>query len=440
MRFTDLSPPSSPTFDQQHDALRKGLGRAMQWAESGRLGEGPLLEACLEDLRFDTQIDESRAEWLWRLIQAVRCADRIRVPILHALHELSDERSADQLCELARCYAQAGDEAFRTRLYEIVELKPFAEGPRLGEDEIIELDGESAFLFAGKSRGKQLRSRDWRWDDEMLMTHVVELWGEQRVAAILENANDDAIELLRRRWLKHRQSPSERTEGRSRAVQLQAMTVDEIVAIAASDSPPFTSFRGWGIHADESALAAVVSHLWATKQPRSIANLLQIFSRRPFPQFDDRLLELCRHSDALVRRQALIALEKLAHPSIREYAVAELERGLPEPNVVKLFKMNFRAGDERRLLNAIELPADADEHHWLLMDVIDVLEQNPTADPSQLGIICYAETPCEMCRFRAAELLAERQAAPSWLIAECRFDSYQRIAEQPKLPTTNNDD
>ncbi len=32
MLVTDYSPPSFPTAEEQHDALCKGLGRALQWA------------------------------------------------------------------------------------------------------------------------------------------------------------------------------------------------------------------------------------------------------------------------------------------------------------------------------------------------------------------------------------------------------------------------
>src|SRR3954464_6352490 len=98
MRLADFSPPSSPSLDQQRDALRKGLGRAMQWAMARRLDDGPLLVACLRDLRYDVQVECSRGGWLWRMIREVGAVDRFRVPILHALYDLADERSAGQLC------------------------------------------------------------------------------------------------------------------------------------------------------------------------------------------------------------------------------------------------------------------------------------------------------------------------------------------------------
>ncbi len=415
MRFTDFSPPESPTLDQQRDALKKGLGRAMQWAQSGRLDGEALLEACLRDFRYDTQVVDARGNWLWRLIQATGNTASFRVPILHALYQFSDERSAEQLCGLAGYYAQEGDEAFRVRLFEIVEQNPYPENRGLGNDAIIELEGESGFLFAARARGKQLAGRNWDWNDDMFYRAAIKTWGEQRVTELLEQSNDRAIDCFREAWLEHKKADAERDRGPSWAEKMRAMTAAEIVALAQSSDARYFRLASLGKHADATVLGVVIEQLWATGEPRVIANLLTIFSERPFPEFDDRLLELCRHADDGVRRRASIALANLAHPKIREFALAELERGIPDRTFVKLFKANLRPGDEKLLLDALELPADACDVHGLLSNVIEVLTENGKSNSSQLGIVCYASTPCEHCRYDAAWLLAEDRVAPRGL-------------------------
>src|SRR5262249_18385197 len=150
----------------------------------------PLMEACLRDQRFDMSVEDSRGNWLWQMIQAVGGTDRFRGPILREFYELSDDYSAGQLCELAKHYAGKGDRAFQTRLYEIVERKPFVDSPWLGEEEIIELDGESALLFAINVRGRGLANREWAWDDERLIEQAIERLGEGPVSQLLDNATD----------------------------------------------------------------------------------------------------------------------------------------------------------------------------------------------------------------------------------------------------------
>ncbi|MHB1556137.1 MAG: hypothetical protein ACYC61_01525 [Isosphaeraceae bacterium] len=436
MILDEYSPPPSPSPAHQRDALRKGLGRAMQWAMTRRLDEGPLLEACLQDLRFDTQLDDSRGDWLWQMIRAVGAADRFRVPILHALYELSDERSANQLCELARHYAAGGDDAFRARLYEIVEQKPIADSPWLGEEEIVRLDGENGFLFAARIRGGQLASREWEWDDAMLVRDAAERFGEQRVNDLLDGASDEAIASFREGWRRHEKGENRQDAASLHREEMRAITIEDILSAAEADEPRFHLFRGWGIHADDVDLETILQHLRGAREPAVIARLLQVFSKRAVPLVDEYLFQLCRHGDEEVRRRAISALEQVEHPLIRDFALAELENGLRAGSVVGLFVRNYRLGDERRILESIEIPDDECELHGLLMDVIEVLKVNPDADCSRLGVLAYALTPCENCRFHAARLLLDRRAAPEWLMEECRYDSGERCR---KLATRGED-
>jgi hypothetical protein len=428
VKFGDYAPPSTPSLAQQQDALRKGLGRALLWASRACLDEAALLEACLRDQRFDSRAEECRGAWLWELIRAVGGTERFRVPILHALYELSDDSSANQLCELARCYAETGDETFRTRLYEIVEQKPFTESAWLGEYEVVWLDGIQGFLFAARVRGKQLADRAWEWDDGSLIDLARERFGEEHVGGLLEASGDEALRRFRESWRQERQRKTEGSEAQSRREQVAATPVDEVLR-AAEGTGRCIWLRSWGKHASEEALQTVLQYLWAAREPRVLANLLQVLSPRALPTFDARLIELCRHGDEAVRRWAFAALEENAHPLVREFALAEAQKGLRAGSVVALFRNNYQPRDEHRILEALDLPADADELHRLLMDVVKVLEQNPEADCSRLGILSYALTPCAACRFWAARLLLDRHIAPGWLIEECRYDSEKDCRE-----------
>jgi hypothetical protein len=151
--------------------------------------------------------------------------------------------------------------------------------------------------------------------------------------------------------------------------------------------------------------------------------LLKVFSNRALPRFDARLIGLCQHSDAEVRRRAFSALAKNTNRLIRQFALTELGKGVREGSLVGLFINNYEPGDEQRILETMEFPTDECELHWLMMDVIKVLEQNSEADCSRLSVICYASTPCENCRFYAARLLLTQHAAPAWLKEECHYDS-----------------
>jgi hypothetical protein len=432
VQFGDFSPPFSPSPDQQREALKKGLGRAVQWSLAGRLHEALLLNACLRDQRFDMQVEDTRGDWLWQMIHALGAVERFRVPILHALYDLSEDRSAAQLCELAGNYAKAGDEAFRTRLYEIVERRPLADSPWLGEEEIIALDGASAFLFAAGVRGRELANRAWDWHDRVLMEHASELFGETQINQLLSNTIDESIRRFRAGWDQALRSRSEQTPQLSYRESLRAIRVSEIIADAESREGRLSRFRGWGMHADEADLQMVLVHLWTAQEPAVIAKLLRVFSNRPLPQFDARLIELCRHPDPGVRCWAFNALEENKHPLIWEFAVSEVRKSALDSQVAGLFINNYRQGDEQLVLESFALPDDEAETHWLLMDIVKMLEANPEADCSRLGIIAYALTPCTNCRSDAARLLHRRHVAPEWLTEECRYDVSQECRELGK--------
>ena len=98
----------------------------------------------------------------------------------------------------------------------------------------------------------------------------------------------------------------------------------------------------------------------------------------------------------------------------------------PSGRVIGLLANNFECGDEERILDAIVFPDNPDLLHWQLIDVIKVLERNPEAVSSKLAVIAYASTPCQNCRFHAAQLLHKQGAAPTWMIDECHFDAEER--------------
>lgn len=395
----------------------------MQWAVAGKLDHGLLLQACLHDQRHDMEVEDYRGSWLWRLVQAAGAEDRLRAPLLEELRKLPDERSAYQLCKLACFFAASGEDEFRRRLYEIVEQRPVPDAACLGEKEILRLDGEDAFMFAAGVRGRRLESRDWDWDDGNLIYDAVEQFGEDQVSHLLKNAEDRSVQRFCEAWLNQKKLKADRPAQQSRIQKLQAIGVDEIIAEAESEKPGVGYFRGWGMHASDDALNAVLEALWSAKCPKVIANYLRVFSNRAMPTFDARMIEFCNHSDDQVRHWAFNALKMNKHRLVREFALTNIQHGLRDRFFGMLFIRNYAAGDENLILEALELPDDVNELHWLLMDVIKVLENNKKADPSKLALIVYAHTPCENCRCDAVKLLQTHDVVPDWLRAECQYDS-----------------
>lgn len=432
MQFLDFSPPTTPTLEQQRDALQKSLGRVAQWAKEGMLDEEPLLAACLHDQRFDPQCEDNRGAWLWMLVNLAGKVDRFRDLILNALQTVFTEQDASQLCELALQFAQSGDPAFRRELFEFVAARRFPDARQIGEGQLISLGGEEALCFILRLRGRRLIDNDWEWDDDAVVEHALATLGEPRVFEVLNDSAEPEIQRFAALWRENRSLPGQgRQSYEARQARLRLTTAKDVICAALTGDQSFP-FRGWGMVAPEDALTAVLNHLWQETAPEAIVRLLKAFSNRPLPVFDSRLIDFTRSSNAEVRRWALLALEKNAHQLVREFALQELYEPTLGVPVVGLFIENFQSGDEQLLLDRAELPADSWQRHGMLMDLVKVLENHEGAQSRELGQIAYFHTPCSSCRFHAARLLHTRRSAPDWLWAECQSDANEECRELGK--------
>ncbi len=430
----DMEPTDLPSGIQCRDAIRKGLGRALLWAEKGVWKDKDiLLEACLTDLRYDRQCEEERGPWLWRMMREARVAEAFRLPLLNAVEKVHDSLAAVQLCQFCVRYAQQGDDQFRRQLRRIVAEKPVPDCPWLGEQELIELEGETGFLFAAKIRGTVLLLREWEWDmdDEAMIDTAIDQLGEPKILDALQSASASSKEIdrFRQNWLVAAQKKKDDNPRQTHASRMRKYTLDDVIRAAEGTQNQAGLLRGWGMYAAEADLAIILERLLACQDAKAIANYLGVFSNRPLPRFDERILNLLDSENERVRMRALCAIAQNTHPSIRKYAVEHL---LDSKSVIycpKLFINNFIPSDEDLILETLSIPDDADNRHYLLMDLIEMLEHNPAARCETLALLAYRLTPCSSCRYRAAKLSIGLSVAPAWLIAECGYDAFSATRE-----------
>ena len=93
------------------DALKKGLGRAsLHVSKYGLPGvEDWVLNACIHNQVYDTQCEDGRATWLFKMIRNKPEYPNLRHSILMALESETDGDDLNQLCDLAKEMAINGD-------------------------------------------------------------------------------------------------------------------------------------------------------------------------------------------------------------------------------------------------------------------------------------------------------------------------------------------
>ena len=437
---TAYAPPTHPTFAEQCDALVKGLGRAMQWARERTLDEEPLRSACLECLVYDLQCEDHRDQWLWNLITAAGLRDRLRPAMLASLDDLRPgyDATPQQRCGLAMRYAQAGDEAFRDRLYEIVRTVPLDAdaidgGDRtLGVEEVVRLDGLDGMVAISDSLVERTD------DDDLacLLRHLASLLfaddesADGRLLTALQEAGGDAQRLADRWEAANRE---ETPKPPAPPITDDRPLAERAIAEAHGEPGSRLSHAEWRDDATPADARLILDAAFATDDLPIVRKLLMRYRWVRERPFDRRLLTLADLPDRFTQARAWSVLREVRHPKIRAIA----ERGLQAPESdrhwLDALHANFLPGDEPRIEAAMTRwqpsvpPGDGGDRHGLLFGVLSVLERNEHADVDALATRAYFETPCTNCRRRAAVLLRDRGTPPDWLVAETAEDCDESV-------------
>ena len=139
------------------DLLQKGLGRTFDFIKSQdklKIRE-TLLNACLHDLRYDSQSESSRAEWLFELINLTEDSEFYRENIFEALPKTNEIWDLSQLYNLVFIWAKQGNLEAKELIYQTFKQQDFSES-WLGGEQIIALDGIEGLLAIAEIVGERL--------------------------------------------------------------------------------------------------------------------------------------------------------------------------------------------------------------------------------------------------------------------------------------------
>ncbi|MEM9365623.1 MAG: hypothetical protein AAGD07_06465 [Planctomycetota bacterium] len=411
---------TNPSRHECRSALQKGLGRTRIWSDAGNLDVDELTWACVQDLRYDQQCEDSRFNWLWSILGAGDALERCEPAIWEALTHLTDERSADQLCKLAMMYALSGRERFRKRLFDLVAKKHVEDDLTLGENELIRVAGLDGLVTAVEKRGERLQYQPWDWDDGLLMRDSIEQFGESVVLDFLQTDGSRLTRLFIDQWRFHRQREETELTKASHRERMRSHSLADVLEAAQSDDRCFW-LRGWGMHADQPDVDEVLRQIEGSDDPAVQQRLLKVFLRRKLPWISGKLFELCRSEDEQTAFFASRALEGNRDSSIRAFALECLDDGEVDRGI-DLLASNFSSGDETLVLERVEIPECPDDRHSILMSCRMFLEANEEADAHLLAEMIYEHTPCSLCRTSGVKLLMRQKQVPEWMLEEVRFD------------------
>lgn len=454
----DLVESAAPTIDSPAEfeqVLGLGLGRAILFLRQHDAApyRDIILNACTHWTGYDQQAEAPRTTYLLEVLDAIGQAESYIEPILAALQSATEYRDQQQLVELAGSFARAGNDTARAALYELFDRND-AEEPFAWASELIKADGLEGFLYVAERIGAALLedpaalgNDDWLL--KSLFDDAEEWCGKDAVQQALERAARErpgtqayvnavaAIEAEKwaRRALR-KEARAERSTEPSERVSPRKAPYERIKRAIVDREPPSVSMmdlRYWGRDASGDDFVWAATDLLSTENENHLWKYLQIFCLRPFPLAIDRLLALVHHPNEQVMWAASQALSKISQPRVRAQGLEILadpgRRGSRKAAGVYRLVSSFEPGDEAVLIDLLETPRNAFEHHGIGTGALDILKAHPAADAVPILLALYAHGRCAHCRQEVVELLRQRGAVPDWMLEECRYDASEYVRE-----------
>ncbi len=402
-------------------ALKLGQGRGLMHVREFGLGEvrDEVIQACVKNLVFDTQCEESRTRWLVEFIDGV--PEWLLEPLLHAYETSVENRDLFQMAELLCVLAQRGCGKARQALYQ--QFRD-TEWGFLGEEELLELDGAEALLWIVE----QLDSSEdiERWRLEGLVSSYDFLYGDGQGRKLIGQAPGREAKA----FLARLSQPRQRLVGPRQ--RLEPLNAASFIEAARHKQISVGGVRFWSTRATSEELQAVATALKTTDNPEALQLFLRCFQSTGFPEYWGGLIELANHQVYEVRWLAIWVLGHHHHSDVRALALQRLEENRTAEGEFKLLVRNFEKGDTKRILAALRRLRDVDERdfHWLLGDVIEIATVNPFKENLALLAYAYEKTPCTNCRQKAVLEMHRRGDLPEWILQESKFNCDFELREK----------
>ena len=443
-------PVNLPLSDRQfRHALCTGHGRALQHVQQyGSVGlDEAIIDAVVHCRVWDPQCEPGRGDWLVEILNAADLCQPAINAIREVCHDPVDTDNffdRDQQCAVAGKLAKPGGfPDARDLLYGM--FGPAEDSADvLGLEAIIDLDGQAGLVFVCRELGRLLADDLSACVDEEPLALFDNRFGEGEARKVLETkAREDHdiwryVQTLRCDEERphssgYRKIPADMDLDRwpSRSTTVEKLSGAEVVSLVRSgaDEQSVDGLVAWGRKASTADLEVVLEAILAEQDVVGTGRLLRCFTRRGFPRFDERMMALLGIEEELIRHRTVTGMSRLNDQRVRRLAMQRLAAGFSRDGL-RLLRANFKPSDVRVLEQVLHSLPDPNENHWMIKDLLELLEENRLAEGAgQLLLFAYEHTPCMLSREDSVKLLLRSGAAPDWVLEECRFDGSPHIRD-----------
>ena len=399
-----------------------------------------ILEACLHNQVYDSQIDPSRAPWLFLMFKDSPHYNEFRDAISKQLREATDWDCV-QLLHLLGQMAIAGDQVARQTLKEAV----FAEANQPSEDEYLivkewsQLQSLGEFLDLARICGERLLENPLAFAPVGAIPEDREQEFRQALAdhARAEPALQKYQSCLRERgWLEDYDGPFDREAARRERHERfrQEYPLEQVLTDAKKKQGEFPArYTAFGRHATQDELEAVYDALLEELDPEVQMRLLWVFRSVPLPAISQLVLDWAAGDHGGVRAAAIAALAQIKDEKIHQLARQKLSRAEllgADNEALLLFEKNFMESDAPLIATALRaVHPDREDAHSLGFDIIEVSRAQETPRLVEALKWAYENTPCVHCRHNTLIELEKYGGIDEPIWQELPFDADESVRE-----------
>ncbi len=421
-------------------ALRKGQGRALRHIVHYGIGDYKdlVLEACLHNQNYDSQIDPCRAPWLFSMFRNTAFHREFREAIFSNL-EKSSSWDLIQLCDFLREMAEAGDVLAREKLKEIVftYAKLGTEDEHIIVEEFTDLQTNDEFLELVKIFGSRLQNDEHAFPFDGLIPDGK----KQEFSQLLHqhSQSDETIQIyfeyLDKRGALHRTvSTYDRDAARKESQERvrKQYILEKILIDARNKKGDFPGrYSRFGSHATKEELEIIYASLISENDPEVRMRLLWVFRRAQLPRLDHVVFQWASGKDEGIRSAVIAALTQVKDEKVHELAkekVKKLELLGPDHEAIGLFHRNYEESDAELITSSLSsLMVNDEDAHALGYDLIELSESQADPNLSDAMKWVYEFTPCTFCRFKTLLQLKKFGFVDDKIADESKFDVNEDI-------------
>lgn len=380
-----------------------------------------IIDAALINYAYDAQSEGSRSEYIFELLSLSNRQEKIRNAILHGL-AVADEQETWallQLFQLAKIFAEQGDEYARDVIYTRFLENKCDKSDWLGAYEIIDLDGMDGFIAIATTIGQRLQRHPEDWEDDDLISYfqlrypAINAW--EQLAKLAKT--DISIKLY---LDKVNESRTSLPDNNTQETPPETSFIQEII-----DGKPLTALRCQQL--SDSEVEAIAHTFLNEKKPLCKELLLPVFSFRKFPLAYECILELAKKKASGNSRLVEFAIDALQHisaPDIRAFAIEKIKTSNTPYKYVNILSSNYKAGDSVLLTQIINQFKNRDIIEQLAHSLIAIYTTNKTRECAEPLTALYGKMTCGLCRKKVVGILHDNNVLPDTIKAELRYDSY----------------